>query len=399
MSMRLSSFHRLIWACSILLVLWVSFLSLETCAQFPVGHRTITFVDPARNNRQIPAEIYYPAVTAGNNTTVSSGVFPVIVFGHGYLMPYSSYSYFQNAMVPEGYFVVFPTTESSLFPNHLNFGMDLAFLVNAMKNEGGNLSSPFYEHVDTTSAIMGHSMGGGASFLACENNTTPTVLVTFAAAETNPSAIAAASGIIIPALVFSASEDCVSPPATNQFPMYDSLAGDCKVYIDITGGGHCYFADYNFQCSLGEAGCQQNFTITREEQHDITIDFTKPFLDYFLKNNAASWNLFNDSLNASQRISSVKSCIVTGSEEFSRGEEFLVYPNPAGDFITVKCNIPMDADATVRVSDLSGRVFLTSRVIGGIFPCSVNISAFPPGFWIISLVTGKTVYNIKLIRN
>jgi predicted dienelactone hydrolase len=398
-SIRLSLFHRLSRACIILLVLLVSFPSLETHAQFPVGHRTLTFFDTARNNRQIPAEIYYPAVTAGNNTTVASGVFPVIVFGHGYLMPYSAYAYFQNAMVPEGYFVVFPTTEGTFLPNHLNFGLDLAFLVNAMKNEGSDPSSPFYQHVDSTSAIMGHSMGGGASFLACDNNTTPTVMVTFAAAETSPSAIAAASGVTIPTLVFAASEDCVAPPATNQVPMYDSLAGDCKVYISITGGGHCYFADYNFQCSLGEAGCQQNFTISREEQHEIVLDFTKPYLDYFLKKNTESWILFNDSLASSQRITYMKSCTITGSEILPRQQEFHIFPNPAGDIITIYCNLPQDADATVLVSDLSGRISLTSQMNGINFPCSINISALPSGFWIISVVTGKTVCNMKLIRN
>ena len=129
MCMRLRSVLISAGVCIFTLALTGLFLVQETFAQFPVGHRTITFVDPARNNRQVPAEIYYPAVAAGNNTTLASGAFPVIVFGHGFLMPYSSYAYFRNAMVPDGYFVVFPTTEGTLVPNHLNFGLDLAFLV------------------------------------------------------------------------------------------------------------------------------------------------------------------------------------------------------------------------------------------------------------------------------
>ncbi len=398
LSMQKFSIHRFICICSLLTALWVSFSSLEAIAQYPVGHRTITFVDPARNNRQISAEIYYPAMTAGNNTAAASGLFPVIVFGHGYLMPVSTYAYFQNAMVPEGYFVVFPTTEGTLVPSQLNFGLDLAFLDMAMKNEGTNPSSPFYQHVDSTSAIMGHSMGGGASFLACENNTNPTAMVTFAAAETTPSAIAAASGITIPALVFAASEDCVAPPATNQLPLYNALADECKDYISITGGGHCYFADNNFQCSLGEAGCQQNFTITSAEQHAIVLAFTEPYLDYFLKKNAASWTLFNDSLTASSMITYMKSCTITGSEILSTQQKGCLYPNPAGDVSTVYCNLKEDADATVRVSDLSGKVFLTSPMNCRNAPWPIDISTLPSGFWIVSVITGNNVYTMKLIR-
>lgn len=367
-------------------------------AQYPIGHRTITFTDPSRNNRQIPAEIYYPAETAGNNTTVASGVFPTIVFGHGFVMPFSAYSYLHNAMVPEGYLVVFTTTEGGLFPDHQDYGLDLAFLVNAMKAEGENAASPFYQHVDTTSAVMGHSMGGGASFLACEDNASPTAMVTFAAAETNPSAIAAASQTTTPSLVFAASEDCITPPATNQVPMYESLASLCKVYINITGGGHCYFADYNFQCSLGEAGCQQNFTITREEQNDIVLDFTRPYLDYYLKKNPASWITFNDSLTASQRITSMIDCTITGSEAVPGRSELRVCPNPAEDVIILDGNLPPDENATIYISDLSGKILIIRSVNGKDVPCSFDISSLPAGFWILSVITGKTEHNTRFIK-
>jgi pimeloyl-ACP methyl ester carboxylesterase len=358
----------------------------------------MTFTDQARNNRQVPAEIYYPAQTAGNNTPVASGTFPVIVFGHGFLMSYSAYAYFQSAIVPEGYFVVFAATEGSISPNHLNFGLDLAFLITAMQGEGNNPASPFFQHVDSTSAVMGHSMGGGASFLGCENNRLPTAMVTFAAAETNPSAIAAAKDITIPSLVFAASEDCVTPPLFNQIPMYDSLASNCKVYLDITGGGHCYFADYNFQCSLGEIGCQQNFTITREEQHDIILDFTKPFLDFFLKKNTAAWVLFNDSLAASQRITYQKSCTTTGSSGNQLKQDFRIGPNPAEDFITIEGSFPEDEEQLAVVADYLGRVHLSARIKKSEFPFTMNISSLPSGFWIVSMTGRGKVCILKMVR-
>jgi len=63
-------------------------------------------------------------------------------------------------------------------------------------------------------------------------------MITFAATETSPSAISAARNINIPSLVFSADEDCVTPPATNQLPVYDSLTSNCKsgaYFLEVTG--------------------------------------------------------------------------------------------------------------------------------------------------------------------
>ena len=370
------------------LILFPLFLATSLVAQpFQVGHRSMNFTDPARNNRQVPAEIYYPSTSNGNNTPVATGAFPVIVFGHGFLMPYSAYGYFKDGMVPEGYFVVFPTTEGGILPNHADFGADLAFLIVSMKAEGNNSNSPFYLHVDSTSAVMGHSMGGGASFLACKNNTLPTVMVTLAAAETNPSAIGAAPYITIPNLVFSADQDCVTPPATNQIPMYDSLASDCKVFINIKGGGHCYFADYNFQCSLGEGSCQQNFTISRDQQHSTTLDFTKLYLDFYLKNNSNAWVLFNDSLNSSPRISFQKACTSTGIIQNDDHLTVLIYPNPASEILNIRFHGIYSENFSVKVHSLNGLEMMNKTFsLHSANSVAMDISFLSEGLFIMEII-------------
>ena len=55
----------------------------------------------------------------------------------------------------------------------------------------------------TASAAMGHSMGGGASFLAAAQDTGFRVLVNFAAAETTPSAITTAASHTLPRTLFA----------------------------------------------------------------------------------------------------------------------------------------------------------------------------------------------------
>ncbi|MEI7981577.1 MAG: T9SS type A sorting domain-containing protein [Bacteroidota bacterium] len=377
-------------------------LAFSLSAQnFPIGYQTMNFTDPERSNRPVPAEVYYPGLTAGSNAPLADGKFPVISFGHGFLMAYDSYLYLKDSLVPLGYIIAFAKTETGILPDHLEYGKDLAFLVNQMQSEGNTPSSAYYNHIDSTSAIMGHSMGGGASFLGCENNPVPNAMITFAAAETSPSAITAARHIYIPSLVFSADKDCVTPPATNQVPMYDSLASDCKVLINIKGGGHCYFADYNFICSAGEFGCSSSFTITRDQQHDAVIDFLVPYLDYYLKKAPLGWTIFNDSLQYSQRITYMESCSTTGIPDPGRLDRFVISPNPVHDKLIVTPGIGQERVTTIVLRSLTGSVVLTRLVKDetGTAATQVDLSYCNAGAYFLE-ITGRSgmVLVFRLIK-
>jgi pimeloyl-ACP methyl ester carboxylesterase len=292
-----------------IIILMVIIITNSALSQtYGTGNTSATFNDPDRNNRSITTQIFYPANSNGTNVPVAEGEFPVIVFGHGFVMGYSAYQYLWQALVPQGYILVLPTTESGFSPNHLALGLDLRFLVGKLKAESLNPSSLFYNHISEGSAIMGHSMGGGASFLACQNFSDVSAMITFAAAETNPSAIQAAASIQVPTLVFSGSNDCVTPPPNHQVPMYNNLASDCKTFISITGGGHCYFADYNFNCAFGELTCSPSPTITRDQQHAIILNHLVPYLEFHLKGNQQAWITFNNLLNNPTGITSLQSC-------------------------------------------------------------------------------------------
>lgn len=247
----------------IIFVLAVFVLVFHTAstAQYAIGHRTITFNDPSRTGgfgsgggpgRQIQTEIYYPATSAGTSTPVASGVFPVITVGHGFVMPWDAYQNLWDYFVPKGYILAFPRTEGGFSPSHNNFALDLRVVNERMLLENSNTSSPFYQKISPKSAIMGHSMGGGASILAASGYTQITTVVGLAPAETTPSAISAANGISVPALIFSGAQDGVTPPATHHIPIYNGIPSTvCKTFVSITGGAHCYFANPNFNCDFG----------------------------------------------------------------------------------------------------------------------------------------------------
>ncbi len=322
---------------SFIFILYIAMSFSKGYAQ-QVGHATITFVDPARNNRQIATEVYYPATTAGNNTPIAPGAFPLITFGHGFVMTWSAYQNFWDMLVLEGYIVAFPTTESGISPNHTEFGKDLKFLISTMQSNGAGAAFTATS-MGNTSAIMGHSMGGGSSFLAAQNNAQITTLVNFAAANTNPSSITAAQQVSVPTLLFSGVNDCVTPPAQHQDLMYDSTNAAYKTQINITGGGHCYFANSNFSCTFGESTCSPSPGILREEQQDVTNDLLKLWLGYFLKNDCQKAQAFQDSLASSTRVTFRQSqsiACVTGIQASVSEDACSVFPNPFSNQATME---------------------------------------------------------------
>jgi len=297
-----------------LLITAVALAAAPSPWAYQVGHTTVGLVDPARGNRQIPTEVYYPADTPGENVPVATPPaegFPVVAFGHGFVISVDDYDFVWNGLVPGGYVVALPRTETGFSPSHLDLGLDLAFACRGLQAAGQNPQSPFFGAIAPTCALGGHSMGGGASFLGLASDPDITALFNFAAAETNPSAIGAAGQITAPALLFAGSLDCVTPPAQHQQPMYNALASDCRTYVELLGASHCQFAEYNFLCSLGETGCPSP-TITRAQQHALTLAFLEPWLDHFLKDDLQAWIEFQTLLAEHTGIVYLQDCEASG---------------------------------------------------------------------------------------
>ena len=342
--------------------------SLFSFSQFNIGHTTITFNDPSRTGgygsgggagRQIQTEIYYPAATTGDNTAISSGNFPIIVFGHGFAMAWDAYQNIWEHYVSLGYVMAFPRTEGSLIPSpvHADFGLDLKLVEQRMQAENSLSTSIFYQHLSANSAIMGHSMGGGATLLAAQNNSSIKTIVGLAPAETDPSAIAAAANVTVPAVIYSGSSDGVTPPADHHIPIYNGLSSDCKTFVSIIGGAHCYFANSNFNCDFGEATSSSGISISRSEQQTRTFASLDSWFDYILKGNNASLGAFLNALDqapSSQIIPQTTCSVAQINEEVPN--DFTIYPNPTDGIVSVDYlkNFPQ----IIQVFDVSGALVL-----------------------------------------
>ena len=316
-------------------------------AQYQIGHTSITFTDPARNNRPVLTEIYYPADSAGDNVAIAAGLFPVIHFGHGFVMVWSAYQNFPDTLVPQGYILCFPRTEGSFSPNHTEFARDLAFLCSAMEAENTQPASAFFGHVMPRHCIMGHSMGGGCTVLAYQYN--PDLikcLATFAAANTNPSAIAVAPGVQAPSLTFAGSYDCIAPPAQQARAIYEALdSAACKIYFNIDGGSHCQFANANTNCSLGESfsGCATP-PVTRQAQQALVNGVLLPWLNFYLREDQGAWPVLLDALATANGFSSENTCL---------GITRLSEPPAAGPDWQLVGNILTDSSLAVQITGIS----------------------------------------------
>ncbi|MBL7935882.1 MAG: dienelactone hydrolase family protein, partial [Bacteroidia bacterium] len=291
-------------------------------AQLPVGHMSINFKDASRTGgytisggiamtgtgRTIGTEVYYPATVAGNNQPVASGQFPIVVIGHGFAMTYDNYDNIYNRLASLGYIVLLPRTESGIFPTpvHADFGLDLKLVA----NQGmalNTINTPtalatFNGKVIQKSAIGGHSMGAGCSFLAASGNNTVTCIFNFAAATSNntPNSIASASLVTVPTLVITGQLDNVAD-STVQNSHYNSTASTKKFHVIIKDVTHCDFGNgASSTCNIGQASCGNttcNMNLFRRY-----MTYVEPFLEHQLKGVCLAGKQFMDTIQSPSTV-------------------------------------------------------------------------------------------------
>ncbi|NNE09018.1 MAG: hypothetical protein HKN20_10705 [Gemmatimonadetes bacterium] len=356
----------------------IGFLVLLALALVPIegeayepGRTDVSFTDSARGNRNVAATLYYPADTPGVDVPVASGTdrFPVIAFGHGYLTATGGYDWIGDSLAAYGFLVAFPSTEGDLFPDHEAFGLDLAFLAAELALLDTDSSFAFFGRVEDRTAVAGHSMGGGASYLAAASSGGAIDAIwNLAAAETSPSAIDAASGLTIPALLFAGGNDCVTPPSQHQIPLYEALLSTCKTLVTIAGASHCQFASSSFPCTFGEGGCPPSISESAQEAHVLAL--AVPWLRDVLRDEPGARADFELALADSAGFSVVRACPLVTSVAGHADDAvpalphvLRVAPNPFNPSTTI--TLPALSTAGVlRVFDVRGRALRAWNIEG-----------------------------------
>lgn len=373
----------------ILLLLFFCLLSSVFFAQFEVGHQSGSFTDATRGNREITCEIYYPADTPGDGVSVAAGVFPFVVFGHGFVMDYTAYQNITDLLVQEGYILIYVETEGGFAPVHNEFGLDLAYVADHFYNENTTSSWGFESHVMDRCAIMGHSMGGGATWLAASTSTSVDCIAGLAPAETNPSAIAAASNVTVPAIVLSGSSDAVTAPADNHTPIFESTASACKYFVNIIDGSHCGYANSGSLCDFGEL---LFMGLSREEQQQITHELLLAWFDVYLRDNAASNEVLQLYDEMQGNTETTIECAV--AVEDYKGNIVRVYPNPGVNELVVECSQSSGAHS-FALSAMDGRRVMEGVLLPGQSRTIISTQALASGIYLLQLPAAKPVRWLK----
>lgn len=346
--------------------LFFLFLAAAVQAQnFAIGYTEGAWNDPARN-RDVDYVCWYPADAAGQDVAVAQGSFPVVVLAHGFLTGTAPYQNVADSLVPLGYILLLPATETGFTPSHAALGQDMVFLAERIQQAHGQSSSMWFGKVNPRMAAAGHSMGGGATYLATSQPQQPfTCSFTFAAAETSPSSSQAGAQVTIPSLLLAGSEDGVTPPATTQQPIYNNLAG-CKVMYSINGGGHCYFMNPDPPCDFGELATPPSLDRTSQQIRAFRV--LRPWLATWLKD--SSGTAVEAVLNSPGTDAVQQNCNTLSTQNVGEVSEWLELRSDG--FVWKKAG-----NYSLQCLDMNGRVVYatdTSAQLGDFFAYPKNLA-------------------------
>ncbi len=75
---------------------------------------------------------------------------------------------------------------------------------------------------------------------------------------------------------------------------------------------------------------------------------------------------------------------------------FSIYPNPANDLLTIKFSLPLETDSKIILTDMVGNQKIVRNAESSIE--LLDVSALPPGTYLLKLATGTDNYFNKLIK-
>ena len=305
--------------------------STKVIPKYSIGSTSRTFYGSPGSAGPIPVSIYYPAENQGIDTAVSEGRFPLVIFSHGYQLSPDDYYYIPETLVPEGYIVALPDNFSdAAIINIDEYAADINFVLEELYNLATGNDPVLGSHIATTSALMGHSTGGGATVIAAADSVADgirqasTIAILAPLGQTfltitGTDPYSAAGDVEVPALIFAGGKDCICPSESHADLIYDNLDTIHVNYLlTVKEGDHCGFSDVRgpgkMLCDSAELGfcLLQGETIDPSEQNRLTAQILKPWLDHFLKNDSDAWITFQQRIT-DERLSVESSATSQGN--------------------------------------------------------------------------------------
>jgi dienelactone hydrolase len=167
--------------------------------------------------------IHYP-------TDTSQGTFGAIAFAPGFTASSTSYAWIGPRIASQG-FVVFLINTDSRFDFPASRATQLQNALNYLVNQSVAAS-----RIDRNRlAVGGHSMGGGGSLIAADNNASLQAAVPLQPWNSGTNF----SGVNVPSMIIGAENDTVASVSSHSEPFYNSIPASAeKAYVELNGASH-----------------------------------------------------------------------------------------------------------------------------------------------------------------
>ena len=259
-------------------------------ARHPVGRRTLTLVDPARQHRVLAVDVWYPAMASSASPTVYElfpgvafagsvaqheapampGQFPLVVFSHGRTGMRISYSLICEALAARGAVVVSSDhpgdalfdwmlgTQSDDRTNEVNRVADSHLLLHALLHGADPVPVELSNAIDHQRVVLaGHSYGAYTGFATAagargvESHDRVAALIGFQS-YTRSMSDGLLGRIALPTLLVVSEQDKVTPPEIDADRPWALLRGEPTWRLDLVGAGHQAVSDIALYAELAE---------------------------------------------------------------------------------------------------------------------------------------------------
>lgn len=264
-----------------------AFFTLATMASafdqpgpYPVTESVVSV--PREDGPAFDSLFFYP----GDAAALAGGParFPGVVFAHGFLSPPELYRQTCRHLASHGFLVLAPRSALEPFPDHSAYAEDIRACLTYLESGNGTPGSLLFQRVATDRlGLTGHSMGGGASVLAASRDDRVRALAPIAAAETRPSAIAAAPALAVPTMYLTGSLDAITPSFRHTAPMTEAMTAPW-VWMDLRGGSHCGFVSFPLPAFVCDEAA-----IPLARQLELTHRYLTAFFKLHLEDDVAAW--------------------------------------------------------------------------------------------------------------
>jgi dienelactone hydrolase len=189
--------------------------------------------------------IYFP-------TNTTEGPFAAISVAPGFTERQAAINWWGPRLASHGFVVVTIDTNSTS-DSPASRATQLIAAVRQLATLSRTASSPIAGKVDGNRlGVMGHSLGGGGTLLAAQNDPTLMAAIPFAPFNSNTNF----SSIVVPTLIIACEADNIAPVNTHASPFYNSFNANLeKAYLEVANGSHsCANSGNNNMPLLGKYG-------------------------------------------------------------------------------------------------------------------------------------------------